>query len=319
MERSAFFNSVAGDRKYKAETFAGYFSKFITNGIFPLPADNLRIAAYDRMDIKAHKGTGYINGYLYENTDSLILKVSTAHGVKPRIDKVVLRWSQVDRNIGIYIREGIPASPPTPPTLERGADIYELGLANIYVAQGAYEIREADITDIRLDTESCGIVNSILQADTTAIFNQYQSWFNLRTNQYNAELNAFLAEYEQNKADWQTELNSWTEAKKLWYENNLTQFLNEYALAKAEWLTDMNEWFTTTTSTFEAELLTKQEEYSTRAEDYLAQIESLIGDAEAGELLNRVRWLQENLGFIPIDAGDFFETYVDYSPDGGEF
>lgn len=114
MERSAFFNSVAGDRKYKAETFAGYFSKFITNGIFPLPADNLRIAAYDRMDIKAHKGTGYINGYLYENTDSLIFKVSTAHGVKPRIDKVVLRWSQVERNIRIYIKEGIPASPPTP-------------------------------------------------------------------------------------------------------------------------------------------------------------------------------------------------------------
>ena len=70
MERSAFFNSVAGDRKYKAEIFAGYFSKFITNGIFPLPADNLRIAAYDRIEIKAHKGTGYIYGYLYENTDT---------------------------------------------------------------------------------------------------------------------------------------------------------------------------------------------------------------------------------------------------------
>lgn len=319
MERSAFFNSVAGDRKYKAETFAGYFSKFITNGIFPLPADNLRIAAYDRMDIKAFKGTGYINGYLYENTDSLILKVSTAHGVKPRIDKVVLKWSQVDRNIRIYIKEGIPASPPSPPTLERGADIYELGLANIYVAQGAYEIREADITDIRLDTTSCGIVNSILQADTTAIFNQYQSWFNLRTGQYNTELNAFLAEYEQNKADWQSELNSWTEAKKLWYENNLTQFLNEYALAKAEWLTDMNSWFTATTTAFETELADKQDEYKALAETYLMQIESLIGDAEAGELLNRVRWLQENLGFIPIDAGDFFETYIDFSPDGGEF
>ena len=58
MERSAFFNSVSGDRKYKAEVFAGYFSKFITNGIFPLPADNLRIAAYDRMQVKAHIGTG---------------------------------------------------------------------------------------------------------------------------------------------------------------------------------------------------------------------------------------------------------------------
>ena len=319
MERSAFFNSVAGDRKYKAEIFAGYFSKFITNGIFPLPADNLRIAAYDRMEIKAHKGTGYINGYLYENTDLLVLKVSTADGVKPRIDKVVLRWSQVDRDIRIYIKEGVPDSNPTPPSLDREADIYELGLANIYVGQGAYEIREADITDIRLDTESCGIVNSILQADTTEIFNQYQDWFNLRTTEYDAELNAFIADYEGDKANWLIEMAAWTADKKTWYENSLTQFLNEYAQAKSEWLTDMNSWFISTTSDFEAELLTKQEGYITLAEDYLSQIESLIGDAEAGELLNRVRWLQENLGFIPIDAGDFFETYLDYSPDGGEF
>ena len=319
MERSAFFNSVAGDRKYKAEIFAGYFSKFITNGIFPLPADNLRITLHDRMEIKALKGTGYINGYLYENTDILILKVSTADGVKPRIDKVVLRWSQVDRDIRIYIKEGAPNSNPIPPNLERGADIYELGLANIYVGQGAYEIREADITDIRLDTESCGIVNSILQADTTAIFHQYQDWFNLRTDQYDTELNTFLDGYEGDKADWIIAMEAWTTATKAWYENSLTQFLNEYEMAKAQWLTDMNSWYTTTTATFEAGLLTKQEEYSTRAECYLAQIESLIGDAEAGELLNRVRWLQENLGFIPIDAGDFFETYVDYSPDGGEF
>lgn len=319
MERSAFFNSVAGDRKYKAEIFAGYFSKFITNGIFPLPADNLKIAAHDLMEIKAYSGTGYINGYLYENTDILILKVSTADGVKPRIDKVVLRWSQVDRNINICIKEGTPNSTPSPPTLEQGADIYELGLANIFVAQGAYEIRDADITDTRLDTASCGIVNSILQADTTAIFNQYQSWFDLKTNQYNTELNVFLDEYEGDKADWNTAIQTWSTATKAWYENSLTQFLNEYESAKAQWLSDMNNWFTTTTTAFEAELLAKKEGYSTRAEDYLSQIESLIGDAEAGELLNRVRWLQENLGFIPIDAGDFFETYVDFSPDGGEF
>ena len=319
MERSAFFNSVAGDRKYKAEIFAGYFSKFITNGIFPIPADNLRIAAHDRMKIKAHMGTGYINGYLYENTDILILTVPTADGVKARIDRVVLRWSQVDRNIRIYIKEGVPDTDPIPPSLERAADIYELGLADIFVAQGAYEIKEANITDTRLNTESCGIVNSILQADTTAIFNQYQDWFTTRTNQYDSELVAFLAEYEENKADWQTELNTWTEAKKLWYETSLTQFLDEYAQAKSEWLTDMNSWFTSTTAAFEAELSDKQDAYMALAETYLAQIENLIGDAEAGELLNRVRWLQENLGFIPIDAGEFFETYVDFSPDGGEF
>lgn len=319
MERSAFFNSVSGDRKYKAEIFAGYFSKFISNGIFPLPADNLRIAAHDRMQIKACIGTGYINGYLYENTDILTLAVTTANGIKPRKDKVVLRWSQVDRNIRIYIKEGTPDVNPMPPALEREADVFELGLADIYVAQGAYEIREADITDIRLDKASCGIVNSILQADTTAIFNQYQSWFSLRTGQYDTQLTAFLSGYEASKADWLAELNAWTTGKKTWYENSLTQFLTEYAAAKAEWLSDINTWFTTTTSAFEAQLSAKQQEYIVRAESYLTQIESLIGAAEAGELLNRVRWLQENLGLIPIDAGDFFETYVDYAPDGGVF
>jgi hypothetical protein len=286
MERSAFFNSVAGDRKYKAEIFAGYFSKFITNGVFPLPADNLKIAAHDRMKIKAHIGTGYINGYLYENTDILILTVPTAHGVKARVDRVVLRWSQIERNIRIYVKEGIPDAAPCPPNLERTADIYELGLANVYVDQGAYEIKEADITDTRLDTECCGIVNSLLQADTTAIFHQYLDWFNTRTNEYDAGLNSFLAEYEE---------------------------------AKAEWLNDMNSWFLSTTTAFEEGLFDKQEEYKALAEGYLAEIESLIGDVEAGELLNRVRWLQENLGFIPIDAGDFFEDYVDFSPDGGKF
>ena len=140
----------------------------------------------------------------------------------------VYKRQQVDRNIRIYIKEGIPNSNPTAPSLERGADIYELGLANIYVAQGAYEIREADITDTRLDTESCGIVNSILQADTTAIFNQYQSWFNLRTSQYDAELNAFLDGYEGDKADWVTAMEAWTTATKAWYENSLAQFLDVY-------------------------------------------------------------------------------------------
>jgi hypothetical protein len=319
VERSAFFNSVSGDRKYKAEAFAGYFSKFITNGIFPLPADNLRIAAYDRMQIKAQIGTGYINGYLYENTDTLILTVPTANGLKPRIDSVVLRWSQVDRNIRIYVKEGTPDNTPSPPALERTPDAYELGLANILIPQGAYQITEAEITDTRLDTKSCGIVNSILQADTTAIFNQYQSWFSQMSGRYDTELQNSLARYDQNMEKWLAEINLWGEAKKQWYQDNLTKFIGEYTDAREQWLKDINTWFTTTADAFEIKLSNQQQQYTVKAEDYLKQIESLIGATEAGELLNKVRYLQENLGFIPIDAGDFFETYIDFSPDGGEF
>nr|DAQ05226.1 MAG TPA: hypothetical protein [Caudoviricetes sp.] len=34
MEKSSFFNSVSGDRKYKAEDWASYFASFIGNGVY---------------------------------------------------------------------------------------------------------------------------------------------------------------------------------------------------------------------------------------------------------------------------------------------
>ena len=36
MEFSSFFNSVGGDRKYKAEDWAEYFGSFIGNGVFAI-------------------------------------------------------------------------------------------------------------------------------------------------------------------------------------------------------------------------------------------------------------------------------------------
>ena len=41
-EKSSFFNSVSGDRKYKAEDWASYFGALIGNGVFPNPATNLQ-------------------------------------------------------------------------------------------------------------------------------------------------------------------------------------------------------------------------------------------------------------------------------------
>ncbi|MGH4125286.1 MAG: hypothetical protein ACREV6_20405 [Clostridium sp.] len=41
MEKSSFFNSVEGDRKYKASDFASYFNSLLTNGVFPNPSTNL--------------------------------------------------------------------------------------------------------------------------------------------------------------------------------------------------------------------------------------------------------------------------------------
>ena len=45
-------------------------------------------------------------GYAYENTDALQLNLSTADGVKPRIDRVVLRLSQ--RAVYLAVLAGTP-------------------------------------------------------------------------------------------------------------------------------------------------------------------------------------------------------------------
>lgn len=45
MEKSSFFNSVSGDRVYRAEEWAEYFASFIGNGVFPVPSTSLQVVA----------------------------------------------------------------------------------------------------------------------------------------------------------------------------------------------------------------------------------------------------------------------------------
>ena len=163
-EKYAFFNSSSGDRTYNAADFAGYFGKFISNGIFSAVSTNLQLAASNGLSVQAMPGSAWINGYCYENTSELELALETANGVNPRIDRVVLRWSAVDRNIKLAIKTGAASSAPVAPALIRNSDVYELGLADIAVGRGVLSINAGNITDTRLNTALCGTVNSLIGA-----------------------------------------------------------------------------------------------------------------------------------------------------------
>jgi hypothetical protein len=43
-----------------------------------------------------------------------------------------------------------------------------------------------------MDTSRCGWVDSLIQVDTTTIFNQFQSWYTTKTTQYESDWNAFF-------------------------------------------------------------------------------------------------------------------------------
>jgi len=164
MEKSGFFNSSGGDRVYSATDFAAYFGKLVSNGIFYASATNLLVTLGSGMAVSVASGSAWINGYSYENTDTLTLNHAMASGVNPRIDRVVVRFSAVERRIYLAVLTGTPAEIPTAPALTRSNDTFELGLADILVPKGAVTVLALNITDTRLNTTLCGLVNSLVTA-----------------------------------------------------------------------------------------------------------------------------------------------------------
>lgn len=164
MEKSGFFNSSDGDRVYDATDFAAYFGNLVSNGVFYASATNLQATPGNGLAVSVAAGSAWINGYRYENTDDLNLPLTTANGSNPRIDRIVVRLSQVSRSIQLAIVDGTPAATPSAPALTRTSDVYELGIADVLIPAAATSIATNNITDTRLNTSLCGLVNSLVTA-----------------------------------------------------------------------------------------------------------------------------------------------------------
>jgi hypothetical protein len=164
MEKSGFFNSTDGDRIYDAADFAAYFGSLVSNGVFYMTATNLQVSPSIGLAVNVAAGSAWINGYRYENTDDLNLPLTTANGSNPRIDRIVVRLSQISRSVQIAVVDGTPAATPVAPALTRTSDVYELCLADVFVPTAATSIVSNNIMDTRLNTSLCGLVNSLVSA-----------------------------------------------------------------------------------------------------------------------------------------------------------
>ena len=203
-EKSSFFTSLNGDRKYKASDFAEYFKTFIGNGVFPNPSSNLQVIANGDMTLTISPGFAWINGYMYHNTDNLILTVDHSDSALKRVDRVVIKCDFVNREIKTYIKKGTFSQSPVAPALERSVDAYELCVAEIQIDNNVVAIQQSKITDTRLNNEVCGIVTQTVETiDTTALFNQIEAykqefelqnmnWFNATTVKLGDDFNIWF-------------------------------------------------------------------------------------------------------------------------------
>lgn len=225
MQKYSFFNSVNGDRKYKAEEWAEYFASFIGNGIFPNPATNLMVQASVNMTLAIRAGKAWVNGYFFYNTDDTTIELDTADGVLKRIDRLVVRWSLTDRTISLAVKKGANASSPTPPVLQRDADIYELALADITVNNGAVEITQSNIADQRYNSELCGLVSQTVQTiDTSQLAAQLEAWFTEYQNLSREEYQTLIAFFESLKIQGGNEFI----ALQAWFANYKTEATAEF-------------------------------------------------------------------------------------------
>lgn len=201
MADSLPFNAVLEDgepdRIYKAEDWAWYFATFLANGVFPKPSDGLQVVAVDGMEIRVNKGYAFINGYAFRNTSSTDITLSTAEGVQNRVDRVIVRWDLVRRDIYLTVLKGTPSARPVATALTRNTEIWELALADVYVGKGVTRIQTQNITDQRFNSAVCGIVKgTIEEIDASVITKQFDDFFKIYSKNVEDNYDAYLLAME---------------------------------------------------------------------------------------------------------------------------
>lgn len=213
-EHFRFFNSAEGDvREYLASEFAEYFARFLSDGLY---AENgqagLKVTPGEGLQVQVAAGYAFVRGYMYHNDAPMTFALDPADSILDRIDRVVLRFDEVAREIRLGIKTGAFSSTPAPPTLEDTETVKELGLARVYVAHGATSLTQQKITDERL-TEACGLVSSLI---TIPAQEMWDAW-NLTLGQIEADWATQTADIDSDWADqaggigtdWDTIKSAW--------------------------------------------------------------------------------------------------------------
>ena len=175
-----FWNSVSSDRLYDADSFSEWLKKFFTTGVFN---GDLQVLAASGMDVTVQTGYANIEGKVRFFDTATTFTLAPASGTYPRIDTIVVERNDTDREITVkYVQGTYSGNTPTPTAPVRAAGVYQIVLAQIYVAVGATEIAQGNITDNRPNNTLCGwVVGTVDRVDveqmTAQVQDEMETWF----------------------------------------------------------------------------------------------------------------------------------------------
>lgn len=203
-----FYNSRNGDRVYNADSMSEWLLPFFTTGVF-----NNCFAITANSDMSVTVDGGYVNikgkTKYFENPQTFTLE--KASGTLARIDNVILRRDDTERDFYIYIETGGFSKNPVAPEIVRSGTFYDLKLGEIYVGVGAIKVTQENITDTRMNSEVCGWVMSTVKE--------------IDFSQITAQFEAFFGNYKEEK---QTEFEQWFNNTKNRIESDAANKLQEH-------------------------------------------------------------------------------------------
>lgn len=191
-QRSGFYNAFKNGGvyapKYNANDFSEQLAAIIGNGVRRSGDNDLRVEAAGGMALTVKVGRAWINGRWYHN-DAIFTGFSVPAapiGDRARIDRIVVR-STIDGAVQtaelVYL-EGELSTTPSAPALTRTGTVYELALADIYVAPATAAITQENITDQRGNADLCGWITSPVGYEDyfTSLDAEFEDWFAARRN-----------------------------------------------------------------------------------------------------------------------------------------
>jgi hypothetical protein len=110
------------------------------------------------MSVVVQPGVAWVGGAYAELTSPKTLAIAAAPASGTRIDRVVLRRKNDTNTVELDVVQGMASSSPTPPSLTRTGDVYEVSLARVVVPSGTTAIGASNIVDERPDPQLCGHV-----------------------------------------------------------------------------------------------------------------------------------------------------------------
>jgi hypothetical protein len=170
--RYGFFDSVSGDRVYSADLFSRHIAFTGRDGVLFTGSTPLKVVQASPVALKVLVliGAAFVQGRWFEvYSEEEQLPVTTPDPTLPRIDRAVIRLDYVSREIKLAVKAGTAAASPAAPALTRDSLVWELSLAQVYVAAGATQILDANITDERFNSVLCGL--SVPLSHTSGVYN----------------------------------------------------------------------------------------------------------------------------------------------------